>query len=156
MASITPTLVRVKRKLTEEPTDVLVLSAKRLKSSDPGSSDFIFLWTPFPPSLVFPRFFPLFRSNYFPVSCHIVSRVKVQWNSTTELQPGTIKSLNKIFISSAADASIKILKLAGTITTDDEASLEESVSKILNGGRKHAPNFAALKVRSPFPLARQF
>jgi hypothetical protein len=33
----TPTLVRVKRRLTEEPNDVLVLSAKRLKSCDSGT-----------------------------------------------------------------------------------------------------------------------
>ncbi len=33
----TPTLVRVKRRLTEEPNDVLVLSAKRLKSCDAGT-----------------------------------------------------------------------------------------------------------------------
>ncbi len=37
VSTSTPTLVRVKRRLTEEPNDVLVLSAKRLKSFDAGT-----------------------------------------------------------------------------------------------------------------------
>ena len=42
------------------------------------------------------------------------------------------------------EESVKILKLAGTIHTEE--NLEETVSKIINGGRKNVPNFAELKV----------
>jgi hypothetical protein len=38
--------------------------------------------------------------------------------------------------------------LAGTLTTEDD--LEQTVSKIINGSRKNAPNFAELKVSYPF------
>ena len=34
--SFTPTLLRVKRRITEDPTDIFVLSSKRLKSSSEG------------------------------------------------------------------------------------------------------------------------
>jgi hypothetical protein len=47
----------------------------------------------------------------------------------------------------AGDESVKILKLAGTLTTEDD--LEQTVSKIINGSRKNVPNFAELKVDFP-------